>query len=258
MMSNEWFWLIFGVSMLEVFAGSGVVFFSALCGWLLSHRWKARNYRLAVTSDRALWNSGVQQWAEKVIDKMVKIHCQFNSAEHSVAVLHSKSLALELSILIEQGRLYFPNVMRDRYGGGKQASRRGYRNAVLDPLVAAVAVAEGTVPEFDIPDVESKYGGNKCSKAVRLYLDVFLSLIESVLLVQSSNQRLVARLDDIGEREDAKKLSSFLCPENAGGPIPPGHRYWLGQEGGAELPGEHAIFRTQQEWQRSCDEEVTS
>ncbi|CAM3952837.1 hypothetical protein VRRI112168_07665 [Vreelandella rituensis] len=228
--------------MLEVLIGSGIAFLAALCGWLLSHYWQARSYRLAVASDRAQWNAGVEEWAGRVIDTMVRMHTHFDRLNHPEAIAQSSELAISLSILVDQGRLYFPNVMRDRYGEEKQESRQGYRSAVLDPLVAAVWIARGTEPEFDVPDPKGKYGTNRNARALRLYLNAFLSLIERVLLVRSSHQNLIARLEEIGDLEGSRRLRSFLCPENEGGPVPPGHRYWLGQESGPQIPSERAIF----------------
>lgn len=228
--------------MLQGLIGSGVAFLLALCGWFLSHRWQKRNYRLAVDRDRAHWNAAVEEWAGLVIDKVIRIHAHFEHLDHSEAIAQSSELAISLSILVDQGRLYFPNVMRDQHGDKKQASRQGYRSAVLDPLVAAVRVAEGTEPEFDLPDPKGKFGKNRNSKALRLYLNAFLSLIEHVLLVQISHQNLIERLEDAGDMESSRRLRSFLCPEGGRGPIPPGHRYWLGQESGPHIPNENAIF----------------
>lgn len=228
--------------MLEALIGSSIAFLSALFGWWLSYRWQARNYRLAVDNDRARWNASVEDWAGRVIDMMVRMHVRFDHLEYAEAVEQSSELAISLSVLVEQGRLFFPNVMRDRYGEEKQVSRQGYRSAVLDPLVAAVRIARGAEPEFDLPDPKGKYGTNRNAKALRLYLNAFLSLIERVLLVQSSHQNLMARLEETGDLESARRLRSFLCPEDDGGPVPPGHRYWLGQESGPQIPSERAVF----------------
>ncbi|WP_328185542.1 hypothetical protein [Marinobacter sp. OP 3.4] len=164
----------------------------------------------------------------------------FERLDHAAAIVQSEELAISLSVLVDQGRVYFPNVMRDRYGDEKQESRQGYRNALLDPLVAAIGVAEGQEPGFDLPDPNGKYGTNRNSKALRLYLNAFLSLMERVLLVQASHQSLIARLKEVGDENSAQRLQRLLCPED--GQVPPGHRYWLGQEGGPQIPSEGAIF----------------
>ena len=229
--------------MTEVLIGSTIAFLSAVCGWFISHRWQAKNYRLAVDNERARWNAGVESWALQVVDVMVRMRSDFEQLSYSEAIAQSQELSLSLSVLIDQGRLYFPNVMRDVHGNSKQESRQGYRSAVLDPLVAAVKIAEGREPEFDLPDPNGKYGTNRNSKALRLYLNAFLSLIEYVLLVQASHEKLIARLREIGDHEGAQRLRSMLCPESGKGPMPPGHRYWLGEESGPQIPNESAIFK---------------
>ena len=229
--------------MFQVVIGSGIALISAICGWLISHRWQLRNYRLAVDADRALWNQGIARWAAEVIGVMTRIYTHFENLDHQEAIEKSGDLAISLSVLVDQGRLYFPNVMRDSYGEQKQQSRQGYRSALLDPLVAAIKVAQGVQPEFDLPDTRKKYGDNRNSKALRLYLNAFLSLVERVLLVEASHQKLVARLSEVGDREEARQLQRLLCPAAGSGPVPPGHRYWLGQESGPQIPSESVIFK---------------
>lgn len=236
-------WCCLGGDVLQVLIGSGIAFLSAICGWFISYRWQLRNYRLAVDADRARWNQGVERWAAEVIDVMTRMHAHFDHFDHQEAIEKSKELATSLSVLVDQGRLYFPNVMRDLYGEEKQQSRQGYRSAVLDPLVAAVKVSQGVQPEFDLPDIKRKYGDNRNSKALRLYLNAFLSLVERVLLVEASHQKLVARLSEVGNREEAQQLQRLLCPPTSSGAVPSGHRYWLGQESGRQIPSDSVILK---------------
>lgn len=226
--------------MLEALIAAVVAVFSAACGWLLSHRWQSKAYRLAVDNERAQWNANVEQWACHVIDVMTQLHYQFEKLEHAKAVDESCELAIKLSILVDQGRLYFPNVMRDQHGTERQVARQGYRSAVLDPLVAAVKIAKGEKPNFDTMSLKEKYGSNQYSKALRVYQNAFLSLIESVLLVKKTHESLIERLVEVDDIANAAKLRSFLLPENGNGPIPPGEKYWLGKEGG--VPSERVIF----------------
>lgn len=125
--------------MFEVLIGSGIAFVSAICGWLVSHRWQLRNYRLAVDADRARWNESVERWASDVVDSMIRIQAHFEQLQHQEAIEKSGEQAISLSVLVDQGRLHFPNVMRGAYGEGKQQSRQGYRSAVLDPLVGRLS-----------------------------------------------------------------------------------------------------------------------
>ena len=229
--------------MLQVLIGSGIAFISAVCGWFISHRWQLKNYRLAVDAERARWNQAVQGWATEVVEAMTRVHAHFEHLDHQEAIANSEELATELSVLVDQGRLYFPNVLRDCYGDEKQQSRQGYRSAMLDPLVAAIAVIRGAEPEFDVPDPKGKYGQNRNSKALRLYLNAFLSLIERVLLVEDFHQKLICRLRASGDLKGARELEHLLCPTVESGPVPPGHKYWLGQESGPQIPSEDVVLK---------------
>lgn len=99
--------------MLETLIAAVVAILSAVCGWLLSHRWQSKAYRLSVDNERVHWNASVEQWVCQVIDVIARIHDNFNTLEHTKAVEKSNDLAVRLSVLVDQGRLYFPNVMRD-------------------------------------------------------------------------------------------------------------------------------------------------
>lgn len=156
-----------------------------------------------------------------MIGVMVQLHSNFDKLEHAKAVEESHALAIQLSILVDQGRLYFPNVMRDQYGTERQVSRQGYRSAVLDPLVAGVKIAKGIAPSFDALSLKENYGTNQYSKALRLYQNAFLSLIESVLLVKNTHENLIERLEETTDIANAKKLRSLLSPANGNDPIPP-------------------------------------
>lgn len=226
--------------MLDALAVSGVALFSAVIGWLLSHRWQARNYRLAVTNNRMQWNESVENWAQHVIELMVQLHTCFDRMDQEDAVNEASDSAIALSILVEQGRLYFPNVMQNKYGEHKQASRRGYRSAVLDPLVAAVKLAQGAELNIDKGKIEDRFGSNLRSKVLRLYLNAFLSMIEEVLLVRESHNSLISRMIDAGECNSASRLRNILCPGEHGA-IPLGHRYWLNPEKD-KVPDEEKFF----------------
>lgn len=227
--------------MLDTLTVSGIALLSAAIGWLLSHRWQARSYRLAVTNNRMQWNQSVEEWAKRVIEVMVKLHTCFDRMDYENAVNEASDLAIALSILVEQGRLYFPNVMQEKYGQHKQSSRRGYRSAVLDPLVAAVKLSQGSKLTIDQDKIEARFGDNQYSKVLRLYLNAFLSMIEEVLLVRESHNSLISRMVDAGECDSASRLRNILCPEkNDAKPL--GHRYWLNPGAKDGVPNENKIF----------------
>lgn len=230
--------------MVDALVVSGVALLSAVIGWILSHRWQDRNYRLAVTNNRMQWNESVENWAQRVIEVMVQLHSCFDRLDHEDAVNEASDLAIALSILVDQGRLYFPNVMQDKYGKHKQSSKRGYRSAVLDPLVAAVKLAQGAEIKIDQNEIEGRFGSNLRSKVLRLYLNAFLSMTEEVLLVRESHNSLILRMIDAGECSSASRLRNILCPGEYGA-IPLGHRYWLNPEKD-RVPDEENFFALQE------------
>lgn len=111
---------------------------------------------------------------------------------------------------------------------------------MLDLIVAAVKIAEGATPEFDLPDPNVKYRTNRFSKAIRLYLNVYLSLIERLLLIQKNNRELVRKVGQSGDQQRADWLERLLFPDDDNRPS--GHRYGLGQESAPNIPNEEVIF----------------
>lgn len=228
------------IEMVEVLITAIVAIVSAVLGWLLSHYWQSKSYSLAVDNERSQWNTDVEMWARNVIEVLSRLRYQFDTMEQSKAVEVSSELSLQLSILIDQGRLYFPNVMRECYGQHKQPSRQGYRSFVLDPLVAAFKISKGTALYFDVSGGNARYGNNMYSRALQVYQNAFLSFIEAVLLIQKTHDSLIKRLDETGDSINASKLKSILSPENKKDPSPRGAEYWLGEHGG--IPNEADII----------------
>lgn len=226
--------------MIEVLVTAVVATFSAILGWLLSHYWQSKTYNLAVDNERAQWNADVEVWARNVVEVLSRLRYHFDTMERPEAVEASSELSLRPSILIDQGRLYFPNVMRDCYGQEKQPSRQGYRSVVLDPLKAAYEVSKGSCISFDVSGGNGRYGSNEYSRALQVYQNAFLSFMETVLLIQKTHYGLIKRLEETGDSVNASKLKSILSPENNKDPVPQGAEYWLGEDG--VIPNETGII----------------
>ena len=97
--------------MIEVLITAVVATFSAILCWLLSHYWQSNTYNMAVDNERAQWNADVEVWARNVVEVLSRLRYHFDTMERPEAVEASSELSLRLSILIDQGRLYFPNVI---------------------------------------------------------------------------------------------------------------------------------------------------
>lgn len=214
----------------------------AVASFLTGYYWHIRKHQHELGQSVEGWTETVRNWAVASIEVMTRIHHEFNTKDHEKAVNAARSLALELQCLIDQGRLYFPNENRDVYGHRKQLSRQGYRSAILDTLVATQKVATGTKIPFDWNDDKGRYGSNKESKAIKLYINAFISMIEVVLRTRETNLRLIKNLRQSGRNNEADRVERLLIPSNKN--PPPGHRYWLGEENtNPEIPSEGDIFR---------------
>ena len=201
-------------------------------GWGIKHYWDNKHYQLSVRQNIENWNERVRDWSEEVIDCLNRAHHELNHIDKNPAQSEQQArrerLALELSTLVERGRLYFPNNNRSIYGQARQSARQGYRSAVLDPLVAgAQLLRDGTELKFDVPVPQGKYGQTAYSRAIRLYANAFLSFIEMTLSVREGNSRRIRLLRKAGAFEEASQLERLLFPSES--MPPPGHRYWLGK-----------------------------
>ncbi|PAU80188.1 hypothetical protein CK501_11150 [Halovibrio salipaludis] len=224
--------------------GGGVI------GWALKHYWDSKHYQLAVRQNVENWTVRVQEWSEEAISCLNRAHHVLNWTKDDPYSVEQRELreelALELSTLVEQGRLYFPNENRSAYGHGRQSARKGYRSAVLDPLVAAGQLLhDGSQLGFDLPDPKEKYGRNKYAKAIRLYSNAFLSFIEIILSVREGNRRRIDLVRKAGAETEAMQLDRLLFPSDE--VPPPGHRYWLGCEMEPKSPSVEEVLGGQ--WQ---------
>lgn len=87
------------------------------------------NHKKLEFEDR--YQSGLLGWHADVVQLLIRIKCMMRNENYGSKI---DDLA-RLSALIEIGRFYFPNSVRDKHGDWKPAAYRGYRNSVLDYLV---------------------------------------------------------------------------------------------------------------------------
>jgi hypothetical protein len=110
--------------------------FVALCaltvGWL---QWRERQLR----------QDDVLKWANEVIRAQQTLYLMLFLGEPafdraSMRPTLSK-IALDTSILVEQGRLYFKNTPHPTHGIDRHPAYRGYRPMILDPIVVTHQIA---------------------------------------------------------------------------------------------------------------------
>lgn len=123
----------------------------AFFGWtsrerrLAAERQEAEAQRAAERRENDLRHDDVFAWAKEAIRAMqsVVVLCADwgPKLKGKHRQLELSRLAMELSCLLEQGRLFFKNEVADTYGAEKEAAFRGYRPAILDQILIAYLVA---------------------------------------------------------------------------------------------------------------------
>jgi hypothetical protein len=94
--------------------------------------------------ERKLRQDDVLQWSNEVIRALQTIYvvCFLGeSAFDGRAREMLGKLAIDASVLVEQGRLFFKNTPDPTYGADRHPAYRGYRPMLLDPIVVAHQVA---------------------------------------------------------------------------------------------------------------------
>lgn len=99
----------------------------ATLAFLYSYLSNTKSYEL-----KTLYRNEVLQWYSETISVLMVLKIEL---ERNTQLLNSDLLA-KLSVQIEIGRFYFPNIDKgDGFGNEKPIAYQGYRNVVLDFLV---------------------------------------------------------------------------------------------------------------------------
>jgi hypothetical protein len=101
-------------------------------GWL---QWRERRLR----------QDDVLKWANEVIRAQQTLHLMLylgdSAFDRETIRTTLAKLAVDTSVLVEQGRLFFKNTPHPTYGADRHPAYRGYRPKVLDPLVVSHQIA---------------------------------------------------------------------------------------------------------------------
>lgn len=95
--------------------------------------------------ERELRKDEVLKWANETIRSLQTLYlvCFLGDSAFdakSVKLMLAEA-AVDTSVLIEQGRLYFRNVPHPVYGASRHEAYRGYRPVLLDPIVVMHQIA---------------------------------------------------------------------------------------------------------------------
>jgi hypothetical protein len=116
------------------------------------------------------WAVEVTGWSSEVISALSDAVYAAEDGLGSQPEIVAKVCRPRLSALIERGRLLFPNQRKSEHGLDKHPAYRGYRHAVLDPIVAAERACAGDTGAF-----------SNTSDAVLEMRRRFVSAIEEIL-----------------------------------------------------------------------------
>jgi len=116
------------------------VFFSlmalALSLWVFSRQQRLNRWQLRLQRE-----DHIIAWSRSCIILMAEVeeHLKFigNGPLQSLPYDKFVKIRAELSALIDEGRLYFPNIQNTPHGLDKQEAYKGYRQPILDHLVEA-------------------------------------------------------------------------------------------------------------------------
>ena len=142
---------------------------TALVSIYIFHQRRKFEYTAEVTQSKRDMHS----WANSVIDQMKRLEAAVEEQEVRGVLMgergDERTLAIlkELSILVDQGRLIFPNSHRnERIPENRDAARHGYRNLVLDPVKATI---------------DRGFEGKLNTEAIMMMNGSFLTWVDAVL-----------------------------------------------------------------------------
>jgi hypothetical protein len=135
--------------------------------------------RHATFNTTAEWRRDLRDWASEAIDVLSEASYLCDESEQPEAAFSCRH---RLSALIDRGRFFLPNLLREEHGADKPFAYRGLRHAGLDPLVAAERVlSTGTTGAFK--DQKHAIIGMKRE---------FVSSIQQILDPDGANEELEA------------------------------------------------------------------
>jgi hypothetical protein len=126
---------------------SALSFLVGAFGLLISYR---------STREKQLRLDDVLKWSNEVIRAMQTLYLICLLGEKNLEAGEAKAMrqriAIDTSVLVEQGRMFFKNQPDPAHGKDKPPAYRGYRAEILDPIVVAHQIA----CRWDAADAEAR------------------------------------------------------------------------------------------------------
>jgi|694.fasta_scaffold79544_2 hypothetical protein len=119
----------------------------ALGSFILNLRLVDRQEKRDAVAVKMAHDSDIIRWSDEVIARLAEAQellaekgISFNDADFRP---RRSAMRAELSALIDRGRLFFPNRADPLHGQEKEAGFQGYRQPILDALVASYDLLSG-------------------------------------------------------------------------------------------------------------------
>ncbi len=127
---------IFGLELtLQVVVGLVSASIAAIAALLVWLQWRERRLR----------QDDVLRWANDVIRAQQTLYLLLFLGESAFSADEARALRarliVDISVLVEQGRLFFRNTPHPTHGADRHPAYRGYRPLLLDPIVISHQIA---------------------------------------------------------------------------------------------------------------------
>jgi hypothetical protein len=147
---------------------------------LISIIFSRRQSRVAMQNLRMQRDNAIIQWSNKALEYLCSAEMILKHEFHSImqhAEFEKARLGTmrDISACIDQGRLFFPNLLHEKRGEDKPAAYRGVRHRALDCLVFTYDLLDRAARDQDVHAFEAVH------RQVTGFRREFISLVQSEL-----------------------------------------------------------------------------
>ena len=187
---------------LELIIGAGSAFVAVISA-LIARGETKRQRKLQTERLRQSIDSASLDWGNAAIDTLARsamfARTRNMQANDGSFLANKANLLVALSILVDRGRMFFPNLNPDKKGAEKEGAYRGHRPPILDTLMWAYHELEALTRE-----------GGPSSEDSGAYFDECRRLLVSELQAYLDPRRkdeVVERYDDQGSDDRSEAIA---------------------------------------------------
>ena len=153
-------------------------------------------------------------WGFRCIEAMSEAEALMRNPDENATGSHDAVVRVlaTLSALVDQGRMFFPNVNRDLVGTDKAAAMRGYRPAILDALLIAYFELEFARRNPNVNDEQQQLRLKNVFNARRAFIselqEALDPLRDGMLAVSIQKRRTDAQIFEEADWEGVRPLVS--------------------------------------------------